>query len=108
MIKTLSPDTIKAFIRRREYFTIIKSYGEVIAVFDGSIWHISDSMFHTANQFAHVNMIVNAVEEVLNVVPTKASMDTLVERLTNKRPDLIWCDECHYYHNDVKECEYND
>lgn len=100
--------TAPYFIRKREYFTagnlsggypptkvypdggmtyVIKSYAQPIAVFDGDTWHILDSGFISMVTSRHLNLVrrtlgnADAYSE-FPVVPTLASMDALIERLT--------------------------
>jgi hypothetical protein len=101
-------DGTRAALRRREYFDqgglkgyypysdarphmvyIVKSGADVIALFDGDVWHISDSDFHQPIQKADLNAVKQVIGEhdeysMFPVVPTLAAMDALLERLEVK------------------------
>lgn len=107
LVRELLPET-RAALMRREYFNqgglkgyypyanarpglvyIVKSGADVLAIFDGDTWHISDSMFHQPIQMADLNAIKQVIGDhdeysMFPVVPTLAAMDALMERLEVK------------------------
>ncbi len=68
---------------------IVKSYELPIAVFDGDTWHILDSDFISSTTSRHLNLVKRSIGTAdayseFPVVPTKAAMDALIDRLTRK------------------------
>jgi hypothetical protein len=106
-VSELKPE-IKAALSHREYFNqgglkgfypfssrkslmvyIVRSGVDTIAVFDGDIWHISDSDFHSLRTKEDLRLVKQVIGDhdaysMFPVVPTLAAMDALLERLEVK------------------------